>query len=160
MKTNTIFSLLAAGLIAGGLIATQAFAADKPASTADSPMQGRLLQRLADKLNLTADQRSQIKEVIAGEKDTLVPLATAVHDARKGLRTAIRAGDATEASVRAAAAKVAAAEADLAVERMKLYGKIAPILTDAQRRQLADLQQRADDFADNAIARIGPGLGN
>jgi hypothetical protein len=42
---------------------------------------------------------------------------------------------------------------------MKLYGKIAPILTDLQRQQLAELQQRADDFIDNAIARIGSVLG-
>ena len=40
------------------------------------------------------------------------------------------------------------------------YGKIAPILTDAQREQLADLQQRADEFVDNLIARLGTGLGD
>jgi hypothetical protein len=41
---------------------------------------------------------------------------------------------------------------------MKLYGKIAPILTEAQRQQIADLGQRADEFADNAIAQLGEGL--
>jgi len=34
----------------------------------------------------------------------------------------------------------APAEADLAVERMKFCGKIASIVTDAQRQQPADLQ--------------------
>ena len=111
-------------------------------------------------MNLTADQRTQIKNVLAGERATLAPLLGALHDARKNLRTAIRAGDATEASVRAASANAAAAEADLAVERMKLYGKIAPLLTEAQRQQLADLQQRADDFVDNVIARLGSVAGN
>ena len=48
----------------------------------------------------------------------------------------------------------------MAVERMKLYGKIAPILTDVQRQQLAKLQQRADDFVDRKIARAGPVLGD
>jgi len=43
---------------------------------------------------------------------------------------------------------------------MKLYGKIAPILTEAQRQQLAELQQRADGFVDAVIARIGSGLGD
>jgi hypothetical protein len=43
---------------------------------------------------------------------------------------------------------------------MKLYGKIAPILTDAQREQLADVQPRADDFVDGAIARPGDGSGD
>jgi Spy/CpxP family protein refolding chaperone len=116
------------------------------------------LQRLGDKLNLTADQRTQIKAVLVADKDTLAPLLSSLHEARVGLRTSIRAGDATEASVRAASAKVAAAEADLAVERMKLYAKIAPILTDAQRQQLAELEQRADEFVDNVITRIGSGM--
>lgn len=48
----------------------------------------------------------------------------------------------------------------MAVERMKLYGKIVPILTDAQRQQLAGLQQWADDFVDRMIARLGPVLGD
>jgi Spy/CpxP family protein refolding chaperone len=111
-------------------------------------------------LNLTGNQKTQIKTVLAGEKGNLQPLLATLHDARKNLRAAIRASDANEASVRAASAQVASAEADLAVERMKLYGKIAPILTDAQRQQLADLQQRADEFVDNAIARTGSGLAN
>jgi Spy/CpxP family protein refolding chaperone len=155
MKNKILLCTLAAALAAGGFTATKVFAADTTA-----PARGKILQRIADKLNLTGDQRTQIKAVLVGEKDTLAPLLTTLHDARKNLRTAIRASDANETSVRAASAKVASAEADLAVERMKLYGKIAPILTDAQRQQLADLQQRADDFVDNVIARIGSGLGN
>jgi Spy/CpxP family protein refolding chaperone len=157
MKNKILAGSLAAALAACGFIATPTLAADK---TAAGPAPGRPLQRLADKLNLTGDQRTQIKAVIAGEKDTLAPLLGGLHDARKNLRTAIRANDASEAGVRAASAKVAAAEADLAVERMKLFGKIAPLLTDAQRQQLADLQERADDFVDNAIARLGSVAGD
>jgi Spy/CpxP family protein refolding chaperone len=157
MKKKILICTLAAALAACGFTVTKTFAADN-AATAPAP--GRILQRLADKLNLTDDQRTQIKAAFAGEKDTLAPLLEAVHDARKNLRTAIRASDANEASVRAASARVAAAEADLAVERMKLYGKIAPILTDAQRQQLAGLQQRADEFADNILARISSGVGD
>jgi Spy/CpxP family protein refolding chaperone len=146
---------LAAALAAGGFGVTKTYAAD---SATGAPAHGRFLQRLGDKLNLTADQRTQIKAVLVADKDTLAPLLSSLHEARVGLRTSIRAGDATEASVRAASAKVAAAEADLAVERMKLYAKIAPILTDAQRQQLAELEQRADEFVDNVITRIGSGM--
>jgi len=145
---------LAAALLAGGFIATKAFAADNPEAPA---MRGKILQRIADKLDLTADQRAQIKTILLGEKDTLKPLLTSLHDSRKGLREAIRAKDASEASVRAASAKVAGVEADLAVERLKLFGKISPILTDEQRQKAADLQARADDLIDGAIARLGSG---
>lgn len=161
MKTSKIILYsLAAALVAGGVIATKTYAADSVSlgSTSLSARPG-LLKRIADKLNLTSDQRSQIKDILVGDRDTLAPLLSAVHDARKDLRAAIRASDASEASVRAASAKVASAEADLAVERMKLYGKIAPILTDAQRQQLSDMQQQTDDFVDGVLARLGSGLG-
>jgi Spy/CpxP family protein refolding chaperone len=155
MKNKILICTLGAAIAACGFIATKTFAANDPAT---APAHGRILQRIANKLNLTSDQRTQIMSVIAGEKDTLAPLLTALHDARKNLRTAIRASDANEASVRTASATVAAAEADLAVERMKLYGKIAPILTDAQRQQLTDMEEHVDEFVDNVIARIGSGL--
>ena len=158
MKNKILICTLAVALAAGGFTATKIFAADNSAAAA--PARGRILQRMADKLNLTAGQRTQIKAVFAGEKDALAPLLGQLHDARMNLRAAIRASDANETSVRAASAKVAAAEADFAVERMKLYGKIAPILTDEQKQQLAEMQQRADDFVDNVIARLGSGPGN
>jgi len=156
MKTNKWLTLtLAALLNFGGLITTPALAADT-----NAPAHGRFFQRIAHRLNLTDDQKAQIKVILRSEKDTLKPLLGQLHTARQNLRAAIQAGDANETTVRAASAKVAAAEADLAVERMKIYGKIAPILTEAQRQQLSELQQRADDFADLAIARVGDRLGD
>lgn len=158
MKTIKLLTCAVAGaILVGGLTATKLFAADN-SSPAATPLRGQILQRIAEKLNLTDDQKSQIKTILSGEKDTLKNLLGQLHDARKNLRAAIQAGDANETSVRNASAKVAGVEADLAVERMKLYGKIAPVLTDEQRRQISDLTQRADDFADSAIARIGDGL--
>lgn len=160
MQKKILACSLAAALAACGLTATQAFAVDTVDTAAAGnvpaavPAHGRPLQRIFQQLNLTGDQRIQIKAVFADEKDTLRPLVSALREARQDLRAAIRADDANEAAVRAASAKVAAAEADLAVERMKIYGKIAPILTGAQRQQLASLQQRAD----RAGWRRSPGL--
>lgn len=155
MKANRllIFAMVAA-LFAGGMMATLAQDAN---DTAAAPARGRMLQRLAQKLNLTSDQRSQIRAILAADRANLAALLGRLHDARRNLRTAIHAADANETTVRAAAAVVAGAEADLAVERMKLYGKIAPILTDEQRRKIADLEQPADNFADSAVARPGAG---
>lgn len=158
MKTNKILILAtAATIIVGGLITTRSLAADDSAPATTS-LRGQILKRIAEKLNLTDDQKSQIKTILSGEKDTLKTLLAQLHDVRKGMRAAIQASGANETSVRAASAKVAGVEADLAVERMKIYGKIAPVLTDEQRQQISDFTQRADDFADNAIANIGDGL--
>lgn len=154
---NKILILASVAAIALCGLTSITLAAD---NAAQAPLRGQLLRRIAEKLNLTADQKAQIKSVLSGEKDTLAPLLGQLHEARTNLRAAIRASNANETSVRAAAAKVAGAEADLAVERMKLYGKIAPILTEAQRQQLSEMQQRADAFVDNVIARVGSGLDN
>ncbi|HXR48018.1 MAG TPA: Spy/CpxP family protein refolding chaperone [Candidatus Limnocylindrales bacterium] len=156
MKTNKWITLtVATALNIFGLMTTPSLAAD-----ANAPAHGRFFQRIAERLNLTDDQKAQIKTILRSEKDTLKPLVSSLHAARKNLRAAIRAGDANETTVRAASARVAAVEADLAVERMKIFAKIAPILTDEQRQQISEFEQHADDFTDRAIARASDRLGD
>ncbi len=118
-------------------------------------VRGPILQRVAQRLNLTDAQKTQIKAVLKADQASLKNLFTRLHEARKGLREAIHADKSSEASVRAASAKVAAVEADLAVERLKLHGKISPILTDEQRAQAAEMEKHLDEFVDGIISRIG-----
>ena len=151
MKTNKWISVtLVALLNLGGGLTTASLGADTSA-----PAHGGYFHRLAQRLNLTDDQKAQIKAVLRSERDTLRPLLGQLHAARANLRAAIQAAAANETTVRAASAQVAVIEANFAVERMKIFAKIAPILTDEQRQQLSELEQRADDFADRAIARAG-----
>ena len=156
MKTNFQTVAAAAVIFACGLTTTKTFAADNYAAT--TPSRGHFFQRIAERLNLTADQKAQIKIALNGEKETLASLLGQFHEARKNLRAAIQSTGANETAVRAASAKVAAVEGDLAVERMKIFGKIASVLTDEQRRQISEFEQRADEFVDNAIAQLGDGL--
>ena len=152
MKHKILILTTAAAIFAGGLT-LNSLAADHAVPSA--PWHGKIFQRISARLQLNDDQQAQIKTILAGEKDTLVPELSQLHDARKALRVAIQADDATEASVRKASAAVATVEANLAVERLQLYDKIAPVLTAEQRRQIAGFEQRADDFADNVIAHLG-----
>jgi periplasmic protein CpxP/Spy len=157
MKLNKILILtMAAALAVGGFTLLNARA--DGGSENQGPVRGRFLQRIKEKLDLTPDQVTQIKAVLKADKDNLTALMSRMHDARMGLREAIRASGATEASVRAASAAVAGVESDMAVERMKLFAKISPILTQEQRGKLADMEQRMDDLADYAIARAGQAL--
>lgn len=96
--------------------------------------------------------------MLKDEKENITGMISRLHDARSEMRQAIRASDANESTVRAASAKVAAVEADLAVERLKLYGKIAPILTTGQREKLQQMAAQVDDFVDQAINRFGQKL--
>ncbi len=157
MKPKYILIAAVAASIAGGVITTTSPAAENSA-TAGTRWRGQGFKRMAERLNLTAGQKAEIKSILDGEKDTLKNLCSRLHDARKELRAAIQGRDANESSVRAAAAKAASTEADWAVERMKLFGKISPVLTDEQRQKISELAARADDFADRLIARIGEGL--
>jgi Spy/CpxP family protein refolding chaperone len=154
MKTKYFIMTLAAAVAVGGFTIHQAQAVEREAGRVRRPV----LQRIAERLNLTDAQKSQIKAALKAEQDSLKSLFTRLHEARKDLRETIHAGNATEASVRAASAKVAAVEADLAVERLKLYGKISPILTDEQRAQAAEMEKRLDEFVDGVISRIGERL--
>src|SRR5215216_5484990 len=123
MRTSKWFALtLAAAVAAGGLFTLHA----RPIDGAGPHQRaaGKLRERVKDKLGLTDEQVTQIKAELKGEKDAIKSLLTRMHDARTALRAEIQKPDATEASVRDAAAKVAAVESDLAVERLKLHGKI------------------------------------
>ena len=141
-----------------GSLALRAGAAERASGARAA--RGQFLERAKEKLGLTDEQAAQIKTVLVGEKETLKGLVVKLHEARTGLREAIQASEATEASVRAASAKVAAVEADLAVERLKLFGKISPILTEEQRAKVKEFQSRIDDFMDGAIDRLGERLGS
>jgi len=158
MKTSKwLVITVAAALSASGLIVLKAHAA--PGLLAQRHSRGQFLERAKEKLGLTDDQAAQIKSEFLSEKETLKSLISRLHDARVGLRTAIQAADANETTVRSASAKVAAVEADLALERLKLYGKISPILTEDQRAKVKEFQSRIDDFVEGAISRMGERVG-
>jgi len=147
---------MAAALTAGGVIVFNSPAAEN--SQPQGRFHGQFLERAKEKLGLSDDQVAQIKAQLASEKDNLKSLVMQLHDRRAELRAAIQASGANESSVRAASAKVASVEADFAVERMKLYAKISPILTSDQLAKVQEFQSRLDDFLDTAINRLGERL--
>jgi Spy/CpxP family protein refolding chaperone len=152
MKTFKYAALIAAVVLAmGGLFAPTTRAAQ---STTNGSPSGKLRERVKEKLNLTDDQLAQIKTALKSEKENIKSLLTRLHEAHAQLRAAIHQTGATETVVREAAAKVAAVESDLAVERLKLYGKISPILTADQRAKLAQYEAGMDQFVENVINRI------
>ncbi len=154
MKSPKRINLWAAAVLAAGLWQnTNVLAADSAAEA--RPARARLIARVRQQLDLTDEQTAKIKEVIAGDRENLKRLVTAVHDARVAVREAINAPGATETSVRAAAQKLSSAEADFAVERLQLRGKINPILTDEQRAKVKELHARIDKWVENAIDRFG-----
>jgi Spy/CpxP family protein refolding chaperone len=156
MKNAKWIALAVAATIAvGGGMMVKA-QTNAPVQTPPRPGAGLFASgRLRQRLGLTAEQTTTIKADLAADKDTLVSLLSSLHNARIALRETIRKPGATEDEIRAASAKVAAVESDLAVERARLYGKISPVLTPEQLAKLDELQQRRDDMTDGAIAGFG-----
>jgi Spy/CpxP family protein refolding chaperone len=151
MKTFKWLALtLAVALSAGGVFVLTSRAAE---AAAQRPLAGKLRERAKEKLGLTDSQIGQIKQQLKSEKDNITTLLTRLHDARATLRAEIQKTDASETSVREAAAKLSAVESDLAVERLKLHGKISPILTADQREKLSQLQAGLDLLVSRAIER-------
>ena len=152
MRTSKWFAVTtAAALLAGGMITSTSRAVDNNEAAARHPLGARLLERAREKLDLTDEQVRQIKAALKSEKGNLVGLMSRMRQARLELRGAIQSPDASEDSVRAAAAKVAAVQSDVAVERMKLFRQIRPILTEEQRARLHEMQSRLDGAVDRAL---------
>lgn len=154
MKTkNYLVITLAATLAVGGFASINARAAEESA-VAQRPLQGSLLVRAKEKLGLTDEQVAEIRAALQSERSSMKDLGSRLREARTELRAAIRSTDATEQSVRAAAARLADVQADAAVERMILHAKISPILTAEQREKIAQLQSRLNEARKSAMNRI------
>jgi Spy/CpxP family protein refolding chaperone len=153
MKRRNWYAIaVAVVLCAGGFVPIKAQAAEPGART-------QLMEKVKEKLGLTDEQVAKLNEQLQGEKEVLKQLISKLHDSKLELRSAIHLSDASESSIRAACAKVAAVEADLAVERHKVFAKINPILTSEQREKAKEFMGKIDDFIDGAINRLGERLG-
>src|SRR6202044_1803182 len=103
---------------------------------------GKFLAHAKSKLGISDDQVARIKTVLSTDKDPLMKLLTNLHDAQVHLRETIQKPGAAETEIRTAAANVASVEADLAVERTKLYGSLSPILSAGQLEKISDFEQQ------------------
>ena len=117
------------------------------------------MERAKEKLGLTDEQVTQIKAVVKSDRKSIKDLASRLQEARAELLETIQSPNANEEAVRAASAKVAAVEADAAVERMKIRARINPILTDAQRDELGQARSRLNKAGKTVIDRIARRLG-
>ena len=109
-------------------------------------MAQRVIGRFEARLNLTSAQREQAKAILKTEEPTILALAAEAKLERDAM-TALPAYN--EAEVREIAAKYAATNTDIVVEKAKVRLELRAILTPAQLEQLDALKGKADGrFAD------------
>ncbi len=115
---------------------------------------GRVLTLRSD-MNVTAEQRQQIRDVVLSHRSEIAATAKSVRDQRVALRDLVRSDKADESQIRAAADALGQAVSDAAVKAVSLRGEIAPILTDDQRttidKFLMENDAAIDAFLDSVI---------
>jgi Spy/CpxP family protein refolding chaperone len=145
MKKRLITIVMVLMTIVAGGLATRAIAvqeASKPAPVAGQMGKGwhhghhdrhGRMEAVADVLDLTQAQRTEIKGIIKSERETMGPLLKQLRESRKELRDAALNGTFDEAKVRAIATQQAQARTEMIVSRTRMANRIFALLTPDQK---------------------------
>jgi Spy/CpxP family protein refolding chaperone len=186
VKTGKKYGYVFAGVAAAALAVTMVLAGQHGRQSTDQAgdphgpgfghgvfgMEDGHLVHVLSKLNLTDDQKTQLKNTLLADGPTMEPLIEASMQAHKALGEVMHSQTFDANAVKAAADALGAAESNLAVERARLFSSVqTTILTDAQKQTLQTMkqnmqqhmQQRADQnagqprnfWADHVNALIG-----
>jgi protein CpxP len=140
-RTRRSLLLGAAGLLA--LVGTGAAVA-----SAHSPGHGRAggpLAHLLRHLELSDEQKTQIKALMRDARPRLQPLAAEAMRTRRAVFQAVAAPTFDETAVRAAAEAAGRAAGDLAVERARLTSEVRALLTPEQQARLDEALRRMEE---------------
>lgn len=92
-----------------------------------------MLNMMTDYLDLTAAQQAQVKQIMAAEKPTVMPLVQQLHQTQRQIRQIEESGTFDEAKVRTLASQQAQTMTELIVEKAKIHSQIFDILTPDQK---------------------------
>lgn len=100
---------------------------------------GPMMWHLAQKLNITEDQRTQMKAVLQKERPTVEPLMQQDHQIDMQLRQYVE-GTFDQAKVQALAAQKAQIQVQLTVQQTRIHNELYQLLTPDQQSQLKQLE--------------------
>ena len=103
-------------------------------------------------LDLTDEQKSQVKAILKDEEPKVEPLVDELLRTKKAMFETVHADTFDEKSVRSAASASARASTDLAVERARMMSRFRGILTDEQKDRLETIRLQ---FEERLERRIG-----
>ena len=113
---------------------------------------GHGMGRALASLELTDDQKSRMKDILAEEGPRIEPLVDNLMTSKKALFEAIHSKAFDEKAVRSAASASAKASTELAVGRARIMSKFQALLTDEQRGRLDEIHER---FEQRMEKRLG-----
>ena len=114
---------------------------------------GFFAEKIADRLDLSDDQRVEIRTIFESYREEADGLGETMRVARQGLREQIQSDLFDETAIREAADLVAAVEADLAVLRAKIHSDVGQVLTPEQLAEAKAMRERMQEFAEERRGR-------
>ena len=93
-------------------------------------------------LDLTDDQQAQLRKIREARQSEFKAAGEKLHAAREGMRALIEAATINEPAIRAKAADVAAAEAEVAILNARVRQESLQILTAEQQQKLKEFREQ------------------
>ena len=117
---------------------------------------GEPMRKMIAALELTEDQKLQIKEILKAYKAAIQPVRKQLIMERRALRDLIQSESWSEAAIKAQVEKVSTLAAEMAVQRAQVYREVRPILTAEQIQKFLDLQKARDLRMDEFFSHRTP----
>jgi protein CpxP len=113
---------------------------------------------LLRQLDLTDEQRAQVRQVMDSHRDEQRAIGERVMAAHRAQEDAVTAAQFDEQVVRSKSAELAAVEADAAVLQAKVHSEVFAVLTPEQQARAAELkaqrEAQAQQFRERARERV------
>ena len=153
MKDSILIpALLAAALVCSALFAAAAdplavsgTAVEKRAGDGPAKYEMRKerhFDRMAEILDLTPEQREQVKAIRAAEQEKIAPLREQMREEREQMRAIIEKQPFDEAAVRSLAAAQAEIRTEMFVSHARVKNQIHALLTPEQRQKAEELRSQ------------------
>jgi hypothetical protein len=108
------------------------------------------LLELADKLDLSADQRSKLQELLASMKQEALPIGAKLLDQEAELDREFMSHTITPESLKSSTAAIAATQGVLRETHLKYHLSTAALVTQSQMQRYSELRGYGDDHAMNS----------
>lgn len=118
-------------------------------------MHGPMMGFLAKQLNLTDDQKTQMKAIMQKEHPTLKPLMQQEHQVDLQLRQYVE-GPFDQAKVQALAAQKAQIQAQLTVAQTRIHNELYQLLTTDQQSQVKQLEAKHEARMQQRMNQVPP----
>lgn len=105
---------------------------------------GFKLGLMADYLDLSDGQRGQIKQVIAAEKPTLLPLIQQLTQTKQQITREVSSGTFDQAKISTLAAQQSQTRTQLTVEKAKIMAEIFNLLTPDQKTKAVSFLEKRE----------------